>query len=132
MLQRNEVEMVMMTVLMVKVMMMIPMKSSSIVVTMAMISPSPGGISPVDFCLPESFLLSVFHVPQRRRNSSASLFLGFLPREDEVREVDRPEVGQGGHTLPRRAQEGPAAPGAGVGPLWPTRPSPFGSLRLLV
>ena len=57
------VEMVMMMVLMMKVMvMMIPMKSSSTVVTMAMISPSPGGISPADFCLPESFSLSgVFH-----------------------------------------------------------------------
>src|SRR3954454_16413930 len=133
MLQWNEVEMMMMRVLMMKVMvMMIPMKSSLMVVTMAMISPSLGGISPADFCLPESFLLSVFHVPQRRRNSSASLFLGFLPREDEVREVARPEVGQGGHTLPRHAQQGPAAPRAGVGPLWPTRPSPFGSLRLLV
>src|SRR4051794_31754350 len=134
MLQRSEVEMGMMMVMMMKVMvMMIPMKSILMVVTMAMISPSPGGISPADFCLPESFLLSVFHVLQRwRRNSSASLFLGFLPREDEVREVARPKVGQGGHTLPRRAQEGPAAPGAGVGPLWPTRPSSFGSLRLLV
>src|SRR4051794_29352823 len=133
MLQRNEVEMMMMMVLMMKVMvMMIPMKSSSMAVMMAMISPSPGGISLADFCLPESFLLSVFHVPQRRRNSSASLFLGFLPREDEVRKVARPEVGQGDHTLPRRAQQGPATPGAGVGPLWPTRPSPFGSLHLLV
>src|SRR3954470_12533765 len=93
MLQRNEVEMMMIMVLMMKMM----------VVTIAMISPSPGGIFPADFCLPESFLLSVFHVPQRRRNSSASLFLGFLPRKDEVREVARPEVGQGGHTLPRRA-----------------------------
>src|SRR3954453_21335851 len=127
MLQRSEVEMMM------KVMvMMIPMKSSSMVVTMAMISPSPGGISPADFCLPESFLLSVFHVLQQRRNASTTLFLGFLPREDEVREVALPEVGQGGNTLPRRAWQGPAAPGAGVGPLWPTRPSPFGSLRLLV
>ena len=62
MLQRDEVEMVMMMVLMMKVMvMMIPMKSSSMVMTMAMISPSPGGISPADFCLPESsFLSSVF------------------------------------------------------------------------
>src|SRR4051794_23850921 len=133
MLQRNEVEMMMMNVLMMKVMvMMIPMKSSSMVVAMAMISPSPGGISSADFCLPESFLLSMFHVPQRRRNSSTSLFLGFFPRENEVREVARSEVGQGGHTLPRRAQQGPAVPGAGVGPLWPTRPSPFGFLRLLV
>src|SRR3954469_22038994 len=102
------------------------------VVTMAMISPSPGGISPADFCLPESFLLSVFHVPTRRRNSSVRLHLGFFPREDEVLKVARPEVGQGGLTLPRRAQEGPAAPGAGVGPLWPPRPSSFGHLRLLV
>src|SRR3954452_9679809 len=61
MLQRNEVEMVMMMVLMMKVMvmvMMIPMKSNSMVVTMAMISPSPGGISPADFCVPESSFLS--------------------------------------------------------------------------
>src|SRR3954470_10384752 len=81
MLQRNEVEMMMMMmVLMMKVMvMMIPMKSSLMVVMMAMISPSPGGISPADFCLPESFLLSVFLVPQRRRNSSPRLFLGFFP-----------------------------------------------------
>src|SRR3954453_15655927 len=57
MLQRSEGEMkMMMMVLMMKVMvMMIPMKSSSMVVTTAMISPSPGGISPADFCLPESF-----------------------------------------------------------------------------
>ena len=59
MLQWNEVEMVMMMVLMMKVMVMtIPMKSSSTVVTMAMISPSPGGISLADFCLPESSFLS--------------------------------------------------------------------------
>src|SRR3954462_1457467 len=116
MLQRNEVEMVMMMVLMMKMMvMMVPMKSSSMVVTMAMISPSPGGISPADFCLPESFLLSVFHVPQRRRNSSTSLFLGFLPREDEVREVARPEVGQGGHTPSPRAPARPPPPRGGGG-----------------
>ena len=55
MLQRDEVEMVMMMALMMKVMvMMIPTKFSSMVVTVATISPSPGGISPADFCLPES------------------------------------------------------------------------------
>src|SRR4051812_28296588 len=126
MLQRNEVEMMMMMmVLMMKVMvMMIPMKSSSMVVTMAMISPSPGGISPADFCLPESFLLSLFHVPQRRRNSSARLFLGFFSRKDEVREVARPEVGQGGLTLPRRG------PGSAprLGQVW----APCGSPDLLL
>ena len=59
MLQRDEVEMVLMMVLMMKVMvLMIQMKSSLMVVTMAMISPSPGGISPAVFCLPESSFLS--------------------------------------------------------------------------
>src|SRR3954449_12899812 len=71
MLQRSEVEMMMMMVLMMKVMvMMILMKSSWMVVTMAMISPSPGGISPADFCLPErSFLSGVF-----RPAAAAELF----------------------------------------------------------
>ena len=49
-------------------MMMIPMKSSSMTVTMAMISPLREGISPADFSLPESFSLSVVSVPWRRRN----------------------------------------------------------------
>jgi hypothetical protein len=54
--------MVKMKVLVMMVMkMMIPMKPSSMVMTMAMISPLREGISPVDFCLPESFLsLGVF------------------------------------------------------------------------
>ena len=53
-----------MMVLMMKVMvMMIPMKSISMVVVMAMISPSPGGISPADFCLPESSFLSGVFLP---------------------------------------------------------------------
>jgi hypothetical protein len=47
--------------------MMIPMKSSAMMMTMAMISPLREGISPADFCLPESFSLSVFSAPQRRR-----------------------------------------------------------------
>jgi hypothetical protein len=64
MLQRDGVVMVEMKVL---VMMMIPMKSSAMVMMMAMISPLREGISPADFCLPESFSLSVFSAPQRRR-----------------------------------------------------------------
>jgi hypothetical protein len=36
--------------------MMIPMRPSSMVMTMAMISPLREGISPADFCLPETFL----------------------------------------------------------------------------
>jgi hypothetical protein len=39
-------------------MMMIPMKSGAMVMTMATISPLWEGISLVDFCLPESFSLS--------------------------------------------------------------------------
>jgi hypothetical protein len=39
-------------------MMMIPMKSGAMVMTMATISPLREGISPADFCLPESFSLS--------------------------------------------------------------------------
>jgi hypothetical protein len=43
-------------------MMMIPMKSGAMVMMMATISPLREGISPIDFCLPESFSLSgVFH-----------------------------------------------------------------------
>jgi hypothetical protein len=42
--------------------MMIPMNSGTMMMAMATISPLWEGISPVDFCLPESFSLSgVFH-----------------------------------------------------------------------
>jgi hypothetical protein len=57
MLQRDSVVMVEMKVLVME-MMMIQMKSSAMVMTMAMISPLREGISLVDFCLPESFFLS--------------------------------------------------------------------------
>jgi hypothetical protein len=63
MLQRDGVVMVEMKVLV----MMIPMKSNTMVMTMATISPLREGISLIDFCLPESFSLSVFCAPQRRR-----------------------------------------------------------------
>jgi hypothetical protein len=59
MLQRDGVVMVEMKVLVMVMMMMIPMKSS----VMAMISPLWEGISPIDFCLPESFSLSVLSAP---------------------------------------------------------------------
>jgi hypothetical protein len=67
MLQQDGVVMVEMKVLMMMMVMMILMKSSAMVMTMVMISPLQEGISPVDFCLPESFSLSVFFAPQRRR-----------------------------------------------------------------
>jgi hypothetical protein len=48
-----------MKVLVVRMMvMMIPMKSGAMMMTMAMISPLREGISLADFCLPESFSLS--------------------------------------------------------------------------
>jgi hypothetical protein len=62
MLQRDVMVMKMMKVLVMMVMMMmIPMKPSSMTMMMAMISLLREGISPADFCLPESFLsLCVF------------------------------------------------------------------------
>jgi hypothetical protein len=57
MLQRDGVVLVEMKVLVMEIMMMIPMKSGAMVMMMAMISPLREGISPVDFCLPESFSL---------------------------------------------------------------------------
>jgi hypothetical protein len=65
MLQRDGVVMVEMKVLLL--MMMIPMKSIAMVMTMATISLLREGISLADFCLPKSFSLSVFFAPQRRR-----------------------------------------------------------------
>jgi hypothetical protein len=61
MLQRDGVVMVEMKVLvmeMMMMMMMIPMKSTAMAMTMATIFPLREGISPTDFCLPESFSLS--------------------------------------------------------------------------
>jgi hypothetical protein len=59
MLQQDGVVMVEMKVLVMRMMvMMIPMKSSAMAMTMATISPLRDGISPADFCLPESFSLS--------------------------------------------------------------------------
>jgi hypothetical protein len=65
MLQWDGVVMVEMKVLVMRMMvMMIPMKSSVMMMTMATISPLREGISLVDFYLPESFSLSVF-LPRR-------------------------------------------------------------------
>jgi hypothetical protein len=80
MLQRDGVVMVEMKVLVME--MMIPMKSGAMVITMAMISPLREGISPVDFCLPESFSLSgVFRPTEAAVSiSEPSLDLGFRGR----------------------------------------------------
>jgi hypothetical protein len=99
MLQRDGVVMVMMKVPVMMVMiMMIPMKSSSMAMTVATISPLWEGISPADFCLPESFLpLCVFR-PAEAAESISDLprVLGFW--EDDICEGALAEVGQGSHT----------------------------------
>jgi hypothetical protein len=64
MLQRDGVMMVEMKVLVMRMMvMMIPMKSSMMMMTMATIFPLREGISPVDSCLPESFFLAGVFCP---------------------------------------------------------------------
>jgi hypothetical protein len=80
MLQRDGVVMVEMKVL--EMMMMIPMKSGTMVMTMAMISPLREGISPADFCLPESFSLSGVFRPAEAAVSICEppLDLGFRGR----------------------------------------------------
>jgi hypothetical protein len=55
-----------------KVLVIMMMKSSAIVMTMATIFPLREEIFPADFCLPESFSLSVFSTPQRWRCLSLS------------------------------------------------------------
>jgi hypothetical protein len=68
MLQRDGVVMVEMKVL-VMVMMMIPMKSGAMAMTIAMISPLWEGISLADSCLPESFSLSGVFRPAKAAES---------------------------------------------------------------
>jgi hypothetical protein len=70
MLQQDGVVMMEMKVLVMVMMMMIPMKSGAMAMTMTTISPLREGISLADSCLPESFSLSVFSAPQRRRSLS--------------------------------------------------------------
>jgi hypothetical protein len=73
MLQRDGVVMVEMKVLVMMLMvMMIPMKSSAMMMTMVTIFPLRKGISLADFCLSESFSLLLFSAPQRRRCLSLS------------------------------------------------------------
>jgi hypothetical protein len=127
MLQRDGVVMMEMEVLvmvmmmmMMMLMMMIPMKSSAMVLTMATISPLREGISPADFCLPESFSLSVFSAPQRRWCLSLS---------------PPPCLRFSGTTIYARGRcqkwARVASPQGGAARGWPVL-SPFGYFRLLV
>jgi hypothetical protein len=74
MLQRDGVVMVKMKVLVMRLMMMIiPMKSGAMAMTMATISPLREGISPADFCLLESFSLSGVFCPAEAAVSISEL-----------------------------------------------------------
>jgi hypothetical protein len=80
MLQRDGVVMVEMKVLVMRMMViMIPMKSGVMIMTMAMIFPLREGISLADFCLPESFTLSGVFCPAEAAVSISEppLDLGF-------------------------------------------------------
>jgi hypothetical protein len=80
MLQRDGMVMVEMQVLVMgMMMMMIPMKSDAMVMTMATIFPLREGISPIDFSLLESFSLSGVFCPTEAAvsNSEPPLDLGF-------------------------------------------------------
>jgi hypothetical protein len=94
MLQREGVVMTVMKVLVM--MMMIPMKSSSM--TMSTISPLWEGISPVDFCLPKSLLSVCVFCPAEAAESifDPPWVLDF--RGDDIRKRAMAEVGQGGDT----------------------------------
>jgi hypothetical protein len=87
-------------------MMMITMKSSSMTVTMATISPSGREFPPADFFLPESFSLSgVFRLVEAAEYLDAPpRVLGF--RGGQVREGGAPVVGQGGQPTWRRGPRG--------------------------
>jgi hypothetical protein len=80
MLQRDGVVMVEMKVLVMEMIMMIPMKSNAMVMTM--ISPLWEGISPADSCLSESFSLSSVFRPTEAAVSISEppLNLGFWGR----------------------------------------------------
>ena len=85
-------------------MMMIPMKSSSMTVMMATISPSGREFPPADFFLQGSFSLSgVFRLVEAAEYFDGSPpVLGF--RGGQVREGGTAEVGQGPQTTSRRGR----------------------------
>jgi hypothetical protein len=109
MLQRDGVVMVEMKVLVMEtIMMMIPMKSGALVMTMATISPLREGISLVEFCLLESFSLSgVFLLAEAAVSiSEPPLDLGFQGRSNTRRGDGRSGPG-GSHHRAARLGAGP-------------------------
>jgi hypothetical protein len=125
--------MVMMKVLVMMVMkMMILMKSSLTVMTMAMISPLREGISPADFYLPESFFsLGVFRPAEAAESISDPPFcLRFsgttIYARGRWQKWARVATPLGG------ASRGWPTPPGGVGPLLLLSLSPSGYFHLLV
>jgi hypothetical protein len=104
MLQRDGVVMMMMmkVLLAMVLVVMIPMNPSSMTVMMAMISPLREGISPTDFCLPESFLSLCVFRPAEVAESFCNPLLVLSFRGDDIHEGAMAEVGQGGHSTRRR------------------------------
>jgi hypothetical protein len=121
MLQRDGMVMVEMKVLVMEmIMMMIPMKSDAIMMTMAMISPLWEGIFPADFSLPKSFSLSGVLRPAEVAvsNSEPPSNLGFRGRRCTPKGGTRSGPG-----LPHT---GLARPGS-----WPRHPGVWGPLAPL-
>jgi hypothetical protein len=103
MLQRDGVVMVKIKVLVMRMMvMMILMKSSAIMITMATISPVREGIFLADFCLPESFSLCGIFCPAEAAVSIFEPPLTEIFGKDEIREGAMAVVGQDGLTIGRR------------------------------
>jgi hypothetical protein len=123
-LQRDGVVMMVIKVLVMMVMMMMPMKPSSMMVTMAMISPLLEGISLADFCPPESFLSLCVFCPAEAVESICDPPLGlrFLGRRYTQRGDDRGGPGRPHHQV-ARPRAGPRqqlvwAPGGLLRPLF--------------
>ena len=96
-----------------EMMMMIPMRSSSMTVTMAMISSLREGISTADFSLPESFSLSGVFRPAKAAENSLDASVDLLVKDAEG---GCPKWARGPTPCPGAARGGPT-PGLGVAPL---------------
>jgi hypothetical protein len=124
--------MVEMKVLVIEMMMMIPIKSGAMEMTMAMIFPLWEGISPVDFCLPESFSLSSVFWPTEVAvsNSEPPPSLRFLGMMKYVKGRDLEWARAPSHRA--GAARGQATPPMCEAALWllSTSPSSFRSLLI--
>jgi hypothetical protein len=86
------------------VMMMIPMKSSWMAVTMATISPSGREFPRQISACRRAFLSLWFFASQQRRNISVVALPCLGLSGDDICEGTLSDAGQGHHTMPRRGQ----------------------------